>query len=120
MLPIVSRARMKPVTLLETNPNLTPLVPEVNPWGSVHRPLCDLAAGGQQLRGIESDVAVERRPAADRAEVPTQVVDQAEVDPQLAVVLVIDADDHRLDQAPGSAGRRSAAMIWSMIWRFDS
>ena len=34
VLPTVSSARTKPVTLLATNPNLIPLVAEVKPWVS--------------------------------------------------------------------------------------
>ncbi len=98
VLPIVSSARMNPVTLLATKPNLAPLVADVNPCGSNRRALGDRAAGGQQLRGGESDVAVEGGAGADRAQGLAQAVDQPQVDPQLAIVLVVDADDHRLDQ----------------------
>ena len=52
MLPIVSRARMKPVTLLETNPNLTPLVPEANPWGSGTAPCAILPLAVRSCVGL--------------------------------------------------------------------
>ena len=98
VLPIVSRAWTNPVTLLATKPNLTPLVAEVKPWASVTRTLGDGAGRGQQLRRGKADVAVQRRSGADRAEHRAQVVDHAEVNTELRVVLVVHADDDRLDQ----------------------
>jgi hypothetical protein len=60
--------------------------------------LGDLAGRRKQLGRIEADVAVQRRSGADRTQHIGQVIGDREVNPQLFVVLQVDAHDDRLDQ----------------------
>ena len=58
----------------------------------------DLAGRREQLGGIETHVAVQRRTAADRTKRGPEIVDQSEVHSKLPCSLEVDADDDGLDQ----------------------
>ena len=101
-------ARTKPVTFSEMKPYLMPLVSEVNPLGSRAAPAApaaprgcsrrDLSRRREDLSRVETDVVVDCEARSNRAQLLTQLVDDGEIDPQLRVLVQLDADDDRLDQ----------------------